>query len=69
MVEICADWHPAGFWELSYRYAKLPLYTPLVHGAVAEVAHQAEALDDTRAAAAEQVLSADSRDRRNGLRQ
>jgi hypothetical protein len=66
VVGPCTCWHPAGFWGLLYWYAHLPLYSPLVHGTVAGVAHQAEALDDTRAEAAEQVLSADSRDRRNG---
>jgi hypothetical protein len=41
-----------------YWYAHLPLYSPLVQGAVAEVARRAEALDDAWAAAAEQVVSA-----------
>lgn len=58
VVELCAYWHPAGFWGLLYWYAHLPLYSPLVQGAVAEVARRAEALDDAWAAAAEQVLSA-----------
>lgn len=57
-MELCAYWHPAGFWGLLYWYAHLPLYSPLVQGAVAEVARRAEALDDAWAAAAEQVVSA-----------
>ena len=52
VVELCAYWHPAGFWGLLYWYAHLPLYSPLVNGAVAAVARRAEAFDDERAAAA-----------------
>ena len=51
VVEPCTYWHPAGFWGLLYWYAHLPLYSPLVHRAVAEVARRAEALDDAWAAA------------------
>jgi hypothetical protein len=39
-----------------YWYGHLPLYSPLVQGAVAEVARRAESLDDERAATAEQVV-------------
>ena len=46
VVELCSYWHPAGLWGLLYWYAHLPLYSPLVHSAVAEVARRAEALDD-----------------------
>jgi uncharacterized protein YbjT (DUF2867 family) len=46
VVELCSYWHPAGFWGLLYWYAHLPLYSPLVNGAVAEIARRAEALDD-----------------------
>jgi uncharacterized protein YbjT (DUF2867 family) len=60
VVELCAYWHPAGLWGLLYWYAHLPLYGPLVHSAVAEVARRAEALDDTWAATAKQVASAAS---------
>jgi hypothetical protein len=52
-LELCAYWHPAGLWGLLYWYAHLPLYSPMVHSAVAEVARRAEAIDDARAAAAE----------------
>lgn len=45
VIELCAYWHPAGFWGLLYWYAHLPLYSPLVHSAVAEVARRAESLD------------------------
>jgi hypothetical protein len=51
VVELCAYWHPAGFWGLLYWYAHLPLYSPLVQSAVAEVARRAEALDHAWAAA------------------
>lgn len=50
VVELCSYWHPAGFWGLLYWYGHLPLYSPLVHSAVAEVARRAEALDDAWAA-------------------
>jgi len=49
--ELCAYCHPAGFWGLLYWYAHLPLYGPLVHGAVAEIARRAELLEGPRAAA------------------
>jgi uncharacterized protein YbjT (DUF2867 family) len=49
VVELCAYWHPAGFWGLLYWFAHLPLYGPLVHAAVAEIARRAEALDEARA--------------------
>ncbi len=49
VVELCAYWHPAGLWGLLYWYAHLPLYSPLVHGAVAEIARRAESLDAQRA--------------------
>ena len=49
VVELCSYWHPAGFWGLSYWYGHLPLYSPLVNGAVAEIARRAEALDRKRA--------------------
>jgi hypothetical protein len=39
-----------------YWYAHLPLYSPLVNGAVAEIARRAESLDDERAAIAENVV-------------
>ncbi len=55
VVELCAYWHPAGLWGLLYWYAHLPLYSPLVNSAVAEVARRAEALDDKRATTAEPV--------------
>ncbi len=45
VVELCAYWHPAGFWGLLYWYAHLPLYSPLVQSAVAEVVRRAESLD------------------------
>ena len=45
VVELCAYWHPAGLWGLLYWYAHLPLYGPLVHGAVREIARRAEQLD------------------------
>lgn len=45
VVEQCAYWHPAGFWGLLYWYAHLPLYGPLVRGALAEIVRRAEALD------------------------
>ena len=45
VVEMCAYWHPAGFWGLLYWFAHLPLYSPLVNGAVAEIARRAEALE------------------------
>jgi hypothetical protein len=45
VIEMCAYWHPAGFWGLLYWFAHLPLYAPLVNGAVAEIARRAEALD------------------------
>ncbi|NGP51961.1 DUF2867 domain-containing protein [Thioalkalivibrio sp. XN8] len=45
MVELCSYWHPAGFWGLLYWYGHLPLYSPLVNGAVAEIARRAEALE------------------------
>lgn len=48
MIDLCADWHPAGFWGLLYWYAHLPLYSPLVHGAVAEIARRAGRIDDSR---------------------
>jgi uncharacterized protein YbjT (DUF2867 family) len=44
VVELCSYWHPAGFWGLLYWYGHLPLYSPLVNGAVAEIARRAEAL-------------------------
>ncbi|MEJ2514565.1 MAG: DUF2867 domain-containing protein [Gammaproteobacteria bacterium] len=46
VVELCAYWHPAGFWGLVYWYAHLPLYGPLVRSAVKEIARRAEALGD-----------------------
>ena len=52
VVELCSYWHPAGFWGLLYWYGHLPLYSPLVNGAVAEIARRAEALERERAAAA-----------------
>jgi hypothetical protein len=55
VVELCAYWHPAGLWGLLYWYAHLPLYSPLVQSAVAEVARRAEAFDDERTTTAEQV--------------
>jgi hypothetical protein len=48
VVELCACWHPADLWGLLYWYAHLPLYGPLVHSAVAEIARRAEALDEQR---------------------
>jgi hypothetical protein len=69
VVELCAYWHPAGFWGLLYWYAHLPLYSPLAQGAMADVARRAEELDDVWMAAAEQLVSADSRDPTNGSRQ
>jgi len=51
VIELCAYWHPAGFWGLLYWYAHLPLYGPLVHGAVAEIARRAELLEGPRPAA------------------
>jgi hypothetical protein len=45
VIELCAYWHPAGLWGLLYWYAHLPLYSPLVNSAVAEIARRAEALD------------------------
>jgi uncharacterized protein YbjT (DUF2867 family) len=48
VIELCAYWHPAGLWGLLYWYAHLPLYSPLVHGAVAEIARRAERLDEDR---------------------
>jgi hypothetical protein len=45
VIEMCAYWHPAGLWGLLYWYAHLPLYSPLVNSAVAEIARRAEALD------------------------
>ncbi len=44
-VELCAYWHPAGFWGLLYWYAHLPFYGPLVNSAVREIARRAEALE------------------------
>jgi hypothetical protein len=41
VVELCACWRPAGFRGL-YRYAHLPLYSPLVQSAAAEVARRDE---------------------------
>ena len=52
VVELCSYWHPAGFWGLLYWYGHLPLYSPLVNGAVAEIARRAEVLERERAAAA-----------------
>jgi hypothetical protein len=46
VVELCSYWHPAGLWGLLYWYSHLPLYGPLVNGAVAEIARRAEALED-----------------------
>lgn len=46
VVELCAYWHPAGFWGLLYWYAHLPFYGPLVGSAVREIARRAEALED-----------------------
>jgi len=40
VIELCAYWHPAGFWGLLCWYAHLPLYSPLVHTAAAEIARQ-----------------------------
>jgi len=48
VVEMCAYWHPAGFWGLLYWFGHLPLYSPLVNGAVTEIARRAEALDAER---------------------
>jgi len=50
VIELCAYWHPAGLWGLLYWYAHLPLYGPLVRGAVAEIARRAERLGDDRSA-------------------
>jgi len=51
VIELCGYWHPAGFWGLLYWYAHLPLYGPLVHGAVAEIARRAELPEGPRPAA------------------
>jgi hypothetical protein len=69
VAELCAYWHPAGFWGLLYWYAHLPPYSPLVQGAMAEAVRRAEELDDVWMAAAEPLVSADSRDLTNGSRQ
>ena len=61
VVELCAYWHPAGFWGLLYWYAHLPLYGPLVRRAVAEIVRRAEQIDDARPARAEAMTSADAR--------
>ncbi len=45
VVELCAYWHTAGFWGLLYWSAHLPLYSPLLQSAAAEVARRAESLD------------------------
>ncbi len=45
VIRMCAYWHPAGVWGLSYWYAHLPLYGPLVRGALEEIARRAEALE------------------------
>jgi len=47
VIRMCAYWHPAGFWGLLYWYLHLPLYGPLVRGALKEIARRAEALDDS----------------------
>lgn len=46
VVELCAYWHPAGFWGLLYWSAHLPFYGPLVGNAVREIGRRAEALED-----------------------
>lgn len=53
VIELCAYWHPAGVWGLAYWYAHLPLYGPLVNGAVREIARRAEQLDAERGADSE----------------
>lgn len=45
VVELCAYWHPAGFWGMLYWYAHLPFYGPLVGSAAREVVRRAEALE------------------------
>lgn len=51
VIELCAYWHPAGLWGLLYWYAHLPLYGPLVRGAVAEIARRAELAEAPRSPA------------------
>jgi hypothetical protein len=48
VVHLNVYWHPAGFWGLLYWYLHLPLYGPLVRGAVKEIARRAERLDKDR---------------------
>jgi uncharacterized protein YbjT (DUF2867 family) len=45
VVELCAYWHPAGFWGLLYWYGHLPLYSPLVNSALAEIVRRAEVVE------------------------
>ena len=42
VVSLCAYWHPAGVWGLIYWYLHLPLYGPLVRGALREITRRAE---------------------------
>ena len=48
VIRMCAYWHPAGFLGLLYWYLHLPLYGPLVRGALKEIARRAEALDGSQ---------------------
>jgi uncharacterized protein YbjT (DUF2867 family) len=45
VVRMCAYWHPAGFWGLLYWYLHLPLYGPMIRGALKEITRRAEVLE------------------------
>ncbi|HSN70187.1 MAG TPA: DUF2867 domain-containing protein [Steroidobacteraceae bacterium] len=69
VIEFCSYWHPAGFWGLLYWYGHLPLYGPLVRGAVAEIVRRAEQIDHAGSAKVEEPGSADARRLESELRE